>query len=218
MKDHRTTPTPELAAADYAVSQASSEKAHRNATRPWFKKMGFILPLSLVLFLVIVVVVNATGGRGSAILATGDSQSKVESAPQVDAPVADIGTKVRDGTFEFVVTGVERPGKTLVGKLDERLTALGEFVVVRVNITNVGNEAQSPDCSCQLLHNEKGREFEPSPAILSTTGALKFVRQIDPGETVKDVIVLFDVAPGTKAVNIELHDSPFSQGVQVKLS
>ena len=98
------------------------------------------------------------------------------------------------------------------------LTARGEFVVVRVNVTNVGNEAQSPDCSCQLLHNEDGREFEPSPAILSTTGALTFARQIDPGETVKDIVVLFDVAPGTKAVNIELHDSPFSQGVQVKLS
>ena len=116
------------------------------------------------------------------------------------------------------MTGVERPGKSLVGKMDETLTAHGEFVIVRVNVTNVGNEAQSPDCSCQLLHNEDGREFEPSPAILSTTGALKFVRRIDPGETVKDFIVLFDVAPGTKAVNIELHDSPFSQGVQVKLS
>ena len=218
MTDHRTTPAPELAAPDYAVSQATSEKAHRNATRPWFKKPGIILLLSLVLFLVVVVAVNATGDRGSAIPATGDSQSKVESAPQVEAPVAGIGRKVRDGTFEFVVTGVERPGKTLVGKLDELLTARGEFVIVRVNVTNTGNEAQSPDCSCQLLHNEKGREFEPSPAILSTTGALKFVRRIDPGETVKDVLVLFDVAPGTKVVNIELHDSPFSQGVQVKLS
>jgi hypothetical protein len=196
------------------------EKAHRNATRPWFKKPGIILLLSLVLFLVVVVAVNATGDRGSAIPATGDSQSKVESAPQVEAPVAvaGIGRKVRDGTFEFVVTGVERPGKTLVGKLDEMLTAHGEFVVVRVNLTNIGNEAQSPDCSCQLLHNEKGREFEPSPAILSTTGALKFVQRIDPGETVKDVLVLFDVAPATKVANIELHDSPFSQGVQVKLS
>ena len=116
------------------------------------------------------------------------------------------------------MTAVERPGKTLVGKLNETLTAHGEFVVVRVNVTNVGNQAQSPDCSCQLLHNDEGREFEPSPVILSTTGALKFVQQLDPGETVKDVLVLFDVAPGTKVVNIELHDSPFSQGVQVKLS
>lgn len=195
-----------------------TEKVHSNATRPWFKKPGFILSLSLVVFLVIVLAVNATRGRGSAIPATGDSQSKAERSTQVEAPVAGIGTKVRDGTFEFVVTGVDRPGKMLVGKVGEMLTAHGEFVVVRVNVTNVGNKAQSPDGSCQLLHNENGREFEPSSSILRTTGALKFVRQIDPGETVEDVLVLFDVAPGTKVVNVELHESPFSPGVQVKLS
>lgn len=198
MKDHLTTPVP--------------------ATRPWFKNMGFILSLSLVLFLVTVLAVNATADRGSAIPATGGAQPKVESAPKVDAPAAGIGTKVRDGNFEFVVTGVQRPGKMLVGKMNEMLTAHGEFVVVRVNVTNIGNDAKSPDCSCQLLFNDAGREFEPSPAILSTKDALKFVRRIDPGETVKDVLVLFDVVPGTKVADIELHDSTFSHGVQVKLS
>jgi len=176
------------------------------------------MPLSLILLIVFTAAVNLRGGVATFGSVTGGSQSKVESARQAETSAAGIGTKVRDGRFEFVVTGVERPGKTLVGKMDETLTAHGEFVIVRVNVTNIDNEAQSPDCSCQLLHNEEGREFEPSPAILSTTGALKFVQRIDPGETVKDVLVLFDVAPGTKVVNIELHDSPFSQGVQVKLS
>lgn len=218
MKDHRTTPAPELAAPNYAVSQAVSDKAHGNATRPWFKKKHVVIPLSLILLIAFTAAVNLRGGSATLGALAGGSQSKLESAPQVGAPVAGIGTKVRDGTFEFVVTGVERPGKTLVGKLDEPLTAVGEFVIVRVNVTNVGNEAQSPDCSCQLLHSEQGREFEPSPSILRTTAALKFVRQIDPGETVKDVLVLFDVAPGTKVVNVELHASPFSSGVQVQLS
>lgn len=217
MKGHQTTPVQEPAAPDYAASQASSDKAHRNATRPWFNKKRFILPLCLVLFLAITVAVNATGDGGNFVSSLGGSQSKVESAPQAEAQAAGIGTKVRDGKFEFVVTGVERPGRILVGKLDETLTARGEFVVVRVTITNVGDEALSPDCSCQLLHNDEGREFEPSSSILRTTGALKFVREIEPGETVEDVLVLFDVAPGTKIVNIELHDSPFSPGVRVKL-
>ena len=217
MKDHRTTPAPELAAPKYAVSQASSAKAHRNATRPWFKKKHVVIPLSLILLIVFTAAVNLRGGVATFGSVTGGSQPKVESAPQGEARIAGIGTKVHDGTFEFVVTGVERPGKTLMGKLDETLTAHGEFVIVRVNVTNVGNRAQSPDCSCQLLHNDEGREFEPSPAILSTKGALKFVRQINPGDTVKDVLVLFDVAPGTKIVDVELHDSPFSTGAKVKL-
>ena len=218
MKDHRTTPAPELAASNYAMAQADSEKAYRNAVRPLLKRKRVIMPLSLMLLTVVIAAVNLSGNMRTASSTTASSQAEVADAIQARAEVAGIGTKVRDGKFEFVVTAVERPGKTLVGKLDEVLTARGEFVVVRVNVTNVGNKAQSPDCSCQLLHNEDGREFEPSPAILSTTGALKFVRQIAPGATVKDVVVLFDVAPGTKAVNIELHDSPFSQGVQVKLS
>ena len=218
MKDHQTTPAPELAVPNYAASQTSSEKAYRKAIRPWFKRKRFILPLSLMLLIVIIAAVNARGDRGSSSSTAGSSQSEVEGAPQVETVAAGVGTKVRDGEFEFVVTGVERPGKTLVGKLDETLTAHGEFVIVRVDVTNIGNEARSPDCSCQFLFNDADREFEPSPAILSTKEALKFVRQINPGDTVKDILVLFDVAPGTKVVNIELHDSPFSQGVKVKLS
>lgn len=218
MKDHRITPAPELAAPNDGTSQASSEKAYRKATRPWFKKKRFVLPLSLMLLIVIIASVNAGGDRGGSSSTTGSSQSEVGTTPQVETVAAGIGTKVRDGKFEFVVTAVERPGKTLVGKLDELLTAHGEFVIVRVNVTNIGNKAQSPDCSCQLLFNDEGREFEPSPAILSTKGALKFVRQINPGDTVKDILVLFDVAPGTKVVDIELHDSPFSTGAKVKLS
>jgi hypothetical protein len=218
MKDHRTTPAPELAAPNGATSQVDLEMAYDKATRPWFKKKRLVLPLSLMLLIVIIAAVNAGGERGSSSSTAGSSQSEVEGTPQADKVVAGIGTKVRDGKFEFVVTAVERPGKTLVGKLDELLTAHGEFVIVRVNVTNIGNQAQSPDCSCQLLFNDEGREFEPSPAILSTKGALKFVRQINPGETVKDILVLFDVAPGTNVVNIELHDSPFSTGAKVELS
>ena len=218
MKDHQRTPAPENTAPNRAAAQAGSQSAPGESIRPWFKKKHVVLPLSLILLIAFTAAVNLGGGVGTFGSITDGSQSKVESARQAETSAAGIGTKVRDGKFEFVVTAVERPGKTLVGKLNEMLTARGEFVIVRVNVTNIGNEAQSPDCSCQLLHNEKGREFEPSPAILSTTEALKFVRQIDPGETVKDVLVLFDVAPATKVVNIELHDSPFSQGVQVKLS
>jgi len=73
-------------------------------------------------------------------------------------------------------------------------------------------------CSCQFLFNDKGQQFVTSPAILSTKDALKYVEWINPGKTVKNASVLFDVPPGTKVLNIELHDSPSSHGVRVKLS
>lgn len=185
------------------------------ATRPWFMKKRVLVPLVLMVLLAVLQAVNGGGGTEATHTAIGVSQPTADDAP---ATVAHIGAKVRDGHSEFVVNGVEHPGKTIAGKYGKTLTANGEFVIVRVDITNIGKEPQTPDCSCQLLINDKAWEFEPSPSILSTKEALKFVQRINPGETVKDVVLLFDLTPGTKAGSIELHDSQFSPGVMVNLS
>ena len=216
MPDQQATPTPEFTSSK-DTTQASADKAHGKTTRPWQKKR-FILSLAVIFLMVIIWGANGLGDLLTSHTAKNGSQVTVTNAPQVRAATAGIGTKVRDGEFEFVVTGVEHPGKTLAGKYAETLTAHGEFVIVLVNVTNMGRKEQSPDCSCQILFNDKGHMFEPSPAILSTKDALKFVQLIEPGNTVNGVLMLFDVAPGTKVVNIELHDSPVSPGVNVKLS
>jgi len=165
----------------------------------------------------VVVFQAARGGGEDGVRDTASSASR-PTAAGVPATAAHIGTKVRDGNSEFVVTGVEHPGKTLAGKYGKTLTAKGEFVIVRVDITNIGPAPLTPDCSCQILVNDKAWVFEPSPSILSTKDALKFVQRINPGETVKDVNLLFDLASGTKAGSVELYDSQFSPGVMVNLS
>jgi hypothetical protein len=200
-----------------ATAQAEAENAFRKATRPWFKKKRYILPLAFIVLVVMIQAANGAGDTGTSHTATSDSQLGVTSALGAQAMAVGIGSKVRDGTFDFVVTGVEHPGKTLAGKAGETLTAQGEFVVVRVNVTNIGKEARHLGFSCQLLSNDEGQKFEPSPAILSTKDALKYVEWINPGDTVKGAVMLFDVAPGTEVATIELHDSPFSPGVKVKL-
>lgn len=164
----------------------------------------------------LLVLTRATYGGGWTSL-TARSDSAPTSRNDAAAAPAVIGTTVRDGTFAFVVTGMERPGKTLEGKVGTTLTARGEFVIVRVNVTNIGKAARSADCGCQLLVNDKGQKLKPSPAILSTKNALKFVSLIEPGTTVNDVLMLFDVAPGTRVANIELHDSSSTQGAKVNL-
>ena len=213
--DHDNPSSPSTSPGDAAAgaavqssAQASAGRARRKTVRPWFKKKRVILPLAVILAILIIVAVNSSRHTAT-----------VTSPPQAKAAVAaGIGTHVRDGTFEFVVTGVEHPGKTFTGKVGETLTAKGEFVIVRVDVTNVGNQDQRLGCSCQILFNEKGQEITPSPAILRTKDALKYVAFISPGDTVKGAAVLFDVAPGTKLLNIELHASPSSPGVKVKLS
>ena len=204
------TPALEFPPTDVATAAESSV-----ATRPWFRKTRVIVPLVLIVLVAVLQVANRGRDTGAADTAISASQPTAASTP---ATVAHIGVKVRDGNSEFVVTGVEHPGKILAGKIGKTLTARGEFVIVRVDITNIGTAPQTPDCSCQLLINDKAWEFEPSPSILSTKEALKFVKRINPGETVKDAILLFDLAPGTEAGSIELHDSQFSAGVMVNLS
>ena len=141
MTIQQTTPSPALAAPNDATQR-------RRPAGPWFTRRRILLPLALLAMVVVVAAVNGVGQTRTA-----------PKAPQAAVLVADIGSKVQDGTFEFVVTGVEHPGKTMTGKVGSTLTAKGEFVIVRVDVTNNG-----------------------------------------------------------KAANIELHDSPTSQGVMVKLA
>jgi Domain of unknown function (DUF4352) len=205
------TPALDFALSKDARAQALAESAHRTAIRPWFKRKRLILPLGLI---AVMVILQAANGGLDGPLNTARSDSPPAVARVVDPGM---GTMVRDENFEFVVTSVEHPGKTMAGKAGETLTAQGEFAVVRVNMTNTGKETRTPDCSCQVLSNDQGQKFQPSSAILNTKEALKFVSLINPGDTVNGVLMLFDVPPGTKAANIELHYSRFSEGVTVTL-
>jgi len=218
MPDQQATPTPELASSEDARARAHAEKAHNKANHPRFTKWRFILSLAVISLMVIIWGAYGQGDNGTSHAAKGDSHVAVTNTAQAKAANAGIGTKVRDGKLEFVVTGVQHSGKTLAGKVGEMLTAHGEFVIVVVNVSNIGKQDQTPSCSCQILMDDKGQRFQPSSAILHTKEALKLVQMIKPGETVNGVLLLFDVAPGTNVVKIELHDSPVSPGVDVRLS
>ncbi len=217
----QTSPSLGNMSPDDATAHTTRERAHRPSPGSSSKMKHLILPLALLVVMVMMVMIRAAiRGEDAETLASvsGDSQPAVSGGAQGQAAAAGIGTKVRDGTFEFVVTGVERPGKSFPGKLQTTLTAGGEFVIVRVDVTNVGDEARRLDCQCQYLLNDKGQAISPSSRILYTKDALKYVELIYPGVTVIGAPVVFDVAPETLIVNIELHGSSTSQGVRVRLS
>jgi Domain of unknown function (DUF4352) len=224
MTDQPITPPPAFNSPKDAKAQAKAEKAYRKATRPWFKKKRIIVPLALVVLFAIGKAASGGSGTSAAPSATTPAAAApAAAAPKAAAPKAaalpGIGAKVRDGKFEFVVTGVEHPGKSFQSQFGTTETAQGEFVIVRINVTNIGDAAQMIDSSSQQLFNVKGQKFAPSSAIMSLKGADKiFITNINPGNSVTGAPLLFDVAPGTKIASIELHDSPFSGGVKVKLA
>jgi hypothetical protein len=209
-----------------AKAMAKAEKAYRKASRPWFKKKRFILPIALVVLVALLQMTSGgddaatTGaGTGAAAADSGSAKKAAKKPAKVAKSAPGVGDSVRDGKFEFVVTDVERAGKTIPAAFGAKETAQGEFVIVHVNVKNIGDEAQTLDTTGQKLINDKGQEFEPSSAIFALEGADKFfLEKINPGNKVTDAPLLFDVAPGTKLTSIELHDSMFSSGVTVTLS
>jgi hypothetical protein len=129
--------------------------------------------------------------------------------------VAGIGTPVRDGKFEFVITGVTH-AKSVGGEFGQ--TAQGEYTILHITVKNIGNESQLLADSAQHVYDSSGRKYDAdSVAGISLNGnANVFLKEINPGNTVQGQIA-FDMPKGVRAVKAELHDSLFSGGVTVNL-
>lgn len=142
---------------------------------------------------------------------------KAEEAPVEEAPaVAPLGTAVRDGKFEFVLHGTEC-GITTVGGEYANQTAQGEYCLVRMSVTNIGDEAQYFFGDNQKARNDAGQEFSSdSSAAIYLENSDSWMSEINPGNTVEATVV-FDVPAGTVLSTIDLHDSAFSGGVEAAL-
>jgi len=213
----------------------------------WFARHK-ILTAILAVIALIVVGQAVTGGSDPAPATTASAPSAQPESRQADAPKADspkvetpkaetpkaetpkaeapapeppaedrIGTAVRDGKFEFTVTKVQ-PGVAKVGDSFLEQKAQGQFVLVHVTVTNIGDEAQYFSDSEQKVKDVQGRQFSAdTSAAIHIKGNDVFLNEINPGNTVKGVLV-YDMPKGAKPASIELHDSPFSGGVTVRLA
>ena len=161
------------------------------------------------------------GGNGLRIFDFTSSavEPTAESATKVTPVTATIGENVRDGRFAFAVTSVHRPSKTLTDRLGATDTAEGVYVIVRVDVTNIGYEARTLSATDQFLVDDSDQRFGTSSATSSLAGAeMIFLEKINPGHTVRDAPLLFDVPAGTTIASIELHNSLSSTGVKIRLS
>lgn len=229
--DQHRGASPEAAAADVPPAQSPD--------RPWFKKKRFIIPAGVV---GLVMVASALGGGGddpttpaaAPVTSASESATPAASSPAVAestapapaasrpsaAPAQDktlkYGSKVRDGKFEFVVSGM-KCGIDSVGNEFLSTEPQGEYCKVTMKITNIGDEAQSMFADNQLAFDGENRKFsaDTEASIYDDKSQVLF-EEINPGNTV-DGSVYFDVPKGTKLVKMELHDSLFSGGVEVVL-
>ena len=213
-------------------------QAAPKATRPWYAKKRVLIPAGIVALLI---AMGALGGGGDdAAPVSADTKPTPSSAPVVTqgatpapakpaaakpsaaakpaAPkVAGIGTKVRDGKFEFVVSSV-KCGIAKVGESEYlQKKAQGQFCAVAMKVTNIGDEPQSMFADNQYAYDAKGRKLSAdSEASIYDDSSQVLWEEINPGNSVKGK-VYFDIPKGAKITKLELHDSVFSGGVDVKV-
>ncbi len=153
---------------------------------------------------------EGTAAEAAADPKTTEKVTKKDETPGLNQPV-------RDGKFEFTVTGVKcgvgRVGSSLVGQ-----QAQGQFCLISLTIKNIGGEAQTFADSVQKAYNAEKTEYSvDSSAALYANGENQVLfTEINPGNTVKGKLV-FDIPKGTKLTKLDLHDSIFSGGVKVAL-
>ena len=140
----------------------------------------------------------------------------VEGVPAQNV-VAGIGDQVQDGSFAFTVTDVDT-GVQSLGESFLRTEAQGAFVLVRVTVTNVGDESAMFSGSSQKLSDGQGRTFDADTgtALMNVPDSESFLNTINPGNTVYGVLV-FDLPEGLAPAAVELHESSFSDGAVVSL-
>jgi hypothetical protein len=197
--------------------------------KPLWKKTWF--RVVAILFVIAVISSAVSGGKDEATTTSG-ATGAAEGAP--DAPAAEekapapaeevaaepanpgIGQPAADGKFSFVVSGVDC-SVTELGDQYFGTKAQGQFCIVSVAVTNIGDKAQSFFGDNASLLNASGQEFSAdSEAAIYLEDSSSLYEEVNPGNTLNSKVV-FDVPAGTTPTAIELHDSAFSGGVTVNL-
>ena len=198
----------------------------KKSKKPIYKRTWFLVLAGLI---VLGGVANAGDSDGGGETSTANDQSAAQ-APAVEGGTDDvapepatpepaefgIGQPAADGKFSFVVNGFDC-STTEVGNEHFGTKAQGQFCIVDVTVSNVGDEPQSFFGDNAKLLNAQGQEFgADGEAAMYLEDSSSLYEEINPGNTLQSKVV-FDVPAGMVPTAIELHDSAFSGGVTVSL-
>ncbi|MBF6204701.1 protein kinase [Streptomyces gardneri] len=162
-----------------------------------------------------------TGDSGSPAPTSPPSAVAVEHpGPGRDEPlpdaaaVAPVGSAVRDGKFEFVVTKVDT-GVSRIGLQ----TAAGSFLIVTLDVRNISDETKWFLPLGQRLVDEQNTPFDHNATATmwqNTQQRLGYSFELRPGQSATTKLV-FDLPPSATPDHLELHDFVLSNGVRVHL-
>ncbi len=132
---------------------------------------------------------------------------------ETTGPPAPVPGGTTDGALAFAVAGVDIGPTVAATDAPIEKTAVGEFVVVRLTVTNIS------DAPATFLGTFQ--KLKAAGAVFSIDDEATFyagggIAELNPGDQV-DVGLAFDVPPGTVPEAIELHADPMTPGIEMPL-
>ncbi|SDB86596.1 protein of unknown function [Raineyella antarctica] len=179
--------------------------------KKWFKRP---LVWILAIIAVIAIAVNAGGGDDQAASTAGTSASSTAPsagspssqaaapAEKAAAPAAGLNTAVAAGDLQYTVTKVSK-GVAKVGDQYVSQEAQGQFVLVNVTVKNTGKSAVTFMSTYTKLYDKDGVEYssDSTAEIYANTQSQTFLEQVNPGNSVKGVLV-FDIPKDVTPVRL----------------
>ena len=175
------------------VAELGPDRPRRR--RRWWTRKRVLIPLGLLA--VVVLLANR-----------GDSTRPPASGSQ-------LGTPVRDGNIEFVVSSV-RCGVPAVGSGLLERTADGQYCLADVRATNVKDDARTLYEPFQKLVDSAGNKHGADLAMRVVYRDQTIWDKIEPGQRVRGTMV-FDIPKSVSATALEFHDGIASGGVTVRI-
>lgn len=95
--------------------------------------------------------------------------------------------------------------------------AQGQFCLVTMTVKNIGDESQLFDAGSQKGITNTGAtvDADGTASMYANEDAQTFLNEINPGNSIEDVVVVYDIAKDQELTALELHDSMFSDGILV---
>ena len=197
----------------------------RAAPRRWYRRKRFLVPM-LVVGLILLAALNRADdgggprGQGGSGGAPGGSAGRAHATtaaprPRDSGSTAGPRRTARDGKLEFTVTLVSCNHAT-VGKPPFQFRAGGQFCLVRLQVRNISSRSWTMFPN-QFLIDTVGDSHRMDVRAGIAVSSQRLLEQLEPGERVSGTLV-FDLTRSVRPERLELHDSPLSGGVGIRVS
>ncbi|GAB3556442.1 hypothetical protein GCM10027344_02300 [Spelaeicoccus albus] len=167
--------------------------------------IGFIIALTFTIS-----IYDAFGGDSAS--SSSDVSHEIEHVAVVKQ-----GDSVKSGHFKFTVTEV-KDGVHKVGSSGWQETADGQYIVVSVDVKNIGDESETFWGDDQKLVDADGKKYSADDdAAIALEDSNGLLEEINPGNTTKGKLI-FDVPKSVTPKFILFSGSMFGDPVKVRLT